>query len=286
MQHPSIKVHKGMSMIKRPEIFEYRGEILSPTYPYNSEYGDFPLMIQSGAFFIQFKEWIKYLGNKNPTTYAFDQGFVVPGHSTYVKLDDLNWHRMFYQQLDAKGFTFERLQFKLEKWDPISKSWRMLTIDCQIVAAAYLCFLCKHINTPAPQEFIDTIHQEQLIKFKLDKVTIGRENHIEVTPYLETPGNSNGTPATQERLRISVKDATLFPGLKFTTLALMQPPPPEFKCAICFEGPELIDGVLTPVLQAGCGNEEGHCFHRHCIEQWLETKSSCPICRTSIRHLP
>jgi len=28
--------------------------------------------------------------------------------------------------------------------------------------------------------------------------------------------------------------------------------------------------------------ECGHCFHNSCLEQWLETKTNCPLCRTTL----
>ncbi len=47
-------------------------------------------------------------------------------------------------------------------------------------------------------------------------------------------------------------------------------------CTIClceFEVDEKVCGLP-------CDN--GHIFHTKCIEQWLETNSVCPVCRTFI----
>ncbi|KAL7203981.1 hypothetical protein ACSBR2_017111 [Camellia fascicularis] len=29
-----------------------------------------------------------------------------------------------------------------------------------------------------------------------------------------------------------------------------------------------------------------HCFHVDCIDPWFETRSTCPLCRTIVHHLP
>ena len=45
------------------------------------------------------------------------------------------------------------------------------------------------------------------------------------------------------------------------------------ECIICFENLEENYTITT------CKHE----FHTHCIEQWLEFKTTCPICRTVLR---
>ncbi|XP_074323445.1 RING-H2 finger protein ATL66-like [Apium graveolens] len=27
----------------------------------------------------------------------------------------------------------------------------------------------------------------------------------------------------------------------------------------------------------------GHCFHYHCVDNWLSTRASCPLCRSALR---
>jgi hypothetical protein len=41
------------------------------------------------------------------------------------------------------------------------------------------------------------------------------------------------------------------------------------ECSICLD--HMVDGLRKLVCQ--------HIFHRECVEQWFEDKSSCPICR-------
>ena len=46
-------------------------------------------------------------------------------------------------------------------------------------------------------------------------------------------------------------------------------------CTICLE--DFIDGeevVLCPCK---------HCYHQHCIKDWLRMKNSCPMCKLTIR---
>ncbi len=46
------------------------------------------------------------------------------------------------------------------------------------------------------------------------------------------------------------------------------------QCAICLE--EFVDGEVTSVL--ACSTS--HAFHPNCINKWLESQSTCPVCRT------
>eukprot|EP01084_Bolivina_argentea_P168788 292622_1 len=44
-------------------------------------------------------------------------------------------------------------------------------------------------------------------------------------------------------------------------------------CTIC------LDALLTDLQVTRCG----HCFHSHCITQWLNTKNKCPICNKKMK---
>ena len=46
------------------------------------------------------------------------------------------------------------------------------------------------------------------------------------------------------------------------------------ECAICFE--------LVDVVSTGITTVCGHMFHRRCIRKWLESHTSCPMCRTPV----
>ena len=47
-------------------------------------------------------------------------------------------------------------------------------------------------------------------------------------------------------------------------------------CSICLM--EFEEDHMCIILP-GCG----HCFNDECIEEWLNTKSTCPYCRHNIR---
>lgn len=48
------------------------------------------------------------------------------------------------------------------------------------------------------------------------------------------------------------------------------------ECSICLGVFE--EGEKVKVLQSCC-----HCYHCECVDKWLITHSSCPMCRTSVR---
>ena len=51
-----------------------------------------------------------------------------------------------------------------------------------------------------------------------------------------------------------------------------QEPPEDFLCPISQEV------MITPVIAC----QEGHCFEKSSLEQWLKTRKSCPVCRCAI----
>ncbi|KAI3751272.1 hypothetical protein L2E82_22320 [Cichorium intybus] len=48
------------------------------------------------------------------------------------------------------------------------------------------------------------------------------------------------------------------------------------ECSICLGVFE--EGEKVKVLQSCC-----HCYHCECVDKWLITHSSCPMCRTTVR---
>lgn len=52
--------------------------------------------------------------------------------------------------------------------------------------------------------------------------------------------------------------------------------PSEGECAICLG--IFQDGEKVKVLPNCC-----HCYHSECVDEWLRTQSSCPLCRASLR---
>ena len=50
------------------------------------------------------------------------------------------------------------------------------------------------------------------------------------------------------------------------------------KCSICredFEGRDIVRKI----------NSCGHVFHMNCLDTWLESHTSCPICRVDLREI-
>ena len=45
------------------------------------------------------------------------------------------------------------------------------------------------------------------------------------------------------------------------------------KCPICLEELE------SEIKETSCE----HTFHKYCLDKWLETKNSCPLCRESLK---
>ncbi|XP_047340550.1 RING-H2 finger protein ATL5-like [Impatiens glandulifera] len=51
---------------------------------------------------------------------------------------------------------------------------------------------------------------------------------------------------------------------------------PVGECAVCMEG------FQTDVGLIGKRTRCGHVYHAHCITKWLNTRQSCPLCRSQI----
>ncbi|XP_010552923.1 PREDICTED: RING-H2 finger protein ATL66-like [Tarenaya hassleriana] len=59
-------------------------------------------------------------------------------------------------------------------------------------------------------------------------------------------------------------------------LCRREPAEEESECCICLGGFE--DGDKVKVLP-----QCRHCYHCECVDRWLRSESSCPICRVSVR---
>jgi hypothetical protein len=253
---------------------------------YSEKYGKCPLLLESekpGSKIIQMSSFIRCMQKiQSPISYNYMEMFVIEGEPNLMMLSHATWQNHFQNELAARRYDFSRFPFKLQKWDKESKQWCLLTIDCQIAAASFLVYLEKKPEAV----FEDTRYQDQVLHFET-KVMHERgtgTRYIQVTPSLLTKNPKEGE-ARQEFLRISLSSEVSFPTLRFTTPAVMQPPSTEFNCPFCLEGVESIPAD-EEIYSAGCGSENGHCFHRHCIEGWFaQNKTSCPICRTEITGL-
>jgi len=89
-------------------------------------------------------------------------------------------------------------------------------------------------------------------------------------------GEHLGDVKTERWERIAHKKIDGLPTFAFSPdLAIgMDPNDCSVKCLVCQFGYE--EGECLRRLPCG------HCFHRDCIDQWLQTKDFCPYCRTPI----
>ena len=270
-----------------PVIFECNDTALSLAY--TTVYGACPLRVNGGC--IGIANYIRSIQNTRiPFSYTPGERFKVVGSQYINQLKNLTIQKTFHDLLKNAGYDFSISPFKLQKWDSDSNKWRQLTIDCQIVAAAFFVYLEKNPSST----FIDPIHQETVMAFRTARVTKNGKSYIEVTPLLKNGDHEEG-------LCLSIKSDVSFPALKFTSPAVIADPTDDFICPVCLGGPEthteIVDNVdvvvKEKIFRTGCGNEEGHCFHRQCIEQWFSSqapnpsngkKPSCPICKTTIAH--
>lgn len=275
-----------MSRYGRPEIFRVAKrtpEEEEAGREFSEKYGKCPLLLHAdklGSEIIQMSSFIRHMQKiESPISYSCMEMFVIEGQSSLKMLSHPNYQMLLHLKLDAKKFDFSRFPFKLQKWDTESKQWCLLTIDCQLAAASFLVYLEKKPTAV----FEDARHKDQVLHFETtiveERVTGTR--YTQVTPSLLTKKPKEGEKP-QEWLRISLSSEVSFPTLKFTTPAVMQPPRPDFNCAICLLGVESVQPD-EDIYVAGCGPEDGHCFHRHCIESWFaQNKMTCPYCRTVI----
>lgn len=211
----------------------------------------------------------------SPLSYHPQEEFLIRGTDTLCRLRSLEDQMSLYGELNRFGFDFSKIPFKLQEWDQESGEWRMLTIDYQIQAACFLVYLCKNPDAI----FIDTVHARERLKFHTKPVYRGRMlDYIEVTPFLEVtiPGNIE---RKEEKLLLTIDGTKIsFPELKITMPAIMVAPTDEFTCFCLEELPH-----CNLIFKSMCG----HCFHRHCIEQWFASSrgNTCPICRRIVKHI-
>jgi hypothetical protein len=265
---------------EQPEIFQIGPKSTQGPTEYNEIYGNAPLVLsgfsgEDGNKYIQMERFIHLLQqNPSPLSYHYQEDFPYPEDHYLRRLGRLENQKYLYQDLNVHGFDFSKIPFKLQKWDQVSKQWRMLTIDYQITGACFLVFLSKNPRA----SFEDTAHTDGKLKFVTKPVYRGNSlEYVEVTPLLEKFRFGDAVPV-EEILLLTLEECIRksFPNLTFTMPSILDAPSRDFACLVCLEE-EVGDGLI---FKAMCG----HCFHRHCIEQWFESsgKNTCPLCRRSI----
>lgn len=91
------------------------------------------------------------------------------------------------------------------------------------------------------------------------------------------PGNSN-TPPAQPMSAMAGLDSATISGLPMFAYGSSNKSSPEAECAICLS--MFSEGDKVKVLPL-CH----HGFHSDCVDMWLRTRSSCPLCRGCINRM-
>jgi hypothetical protein len=263
----------------RPEIFEIsENSKVGPTSS-NGFYKNSPLLLSAcpGDMDFEYVEMDRFISIlqqiRSPLSYHFQEQFSMEGMPFLRKLRSLDEQVRFYNNLNKEGFDFSKMPFKLQEWDQEVKEWRMLTIDYQILAACFLTYLCRNPGAV----YTDTFHARERLGFHTRSVHEGRglPGYVEVIPYLEIirPGRIK----EERHLLLTINGNKIsFPELKIVMPAIITSPPGGFSCLICFDEPP----DCNLVFKSMCG----HCFHRHCIEQWFASSrnNQCPCCRGAV----
>jgi hypothetical protein len=260
-----------------PEIFQHGerrdGNVLDGLY------GNCPILLNNDdpltpSQNIDMRDYIQALQRQATPSMNHLLEFTTAEHTTQLLAPD-HLQKLLHRELGNNEFDFSRFPFKLQKWDTETERWCLLTIDCQLTAAAFLVYLNKNLAGV----FVDRVHTRQILKFDHKEVNhtgTSNLNYIEVTPVLREPLQPD------VYLRLTLTDEVSFPSLKFTVPVVMATAPHAFECCICFEG--MAEGEEDQkISKTGCGMGAGHCFHSLCINGWFRTgNSSCPVCRTTI----
>uniref|UniRef100_A0A6U2FVB9 RING-type E3 ubiquitin transferase n=1 Tax=Pseudictyota dubia TaxID=2749911 RepID=A0A6U2FVB9_9STRA len=88
-------------------------------------------------------------------------------------------------------------------------------------------------------------------------------------------GKSSGGPRRKNAARVGSEESK---GTTMTVSEGTRPPPdaPTLDCVICYNDIDISDRM--GYMLAPCD----HIFHRTCLEQWMDVKMECPICRKEL----
>eukprot|EP00970_Alexandrium_tamarense_P015246 scaffold4900_cov193-Alexandrium_tamarense.AAC.23 len=108
----------------------------------------------------------------------------------------------------------------------------------------------------------------------------GSSSDIELGPLLNgdaSPSRDRGTrnrKANRARLGSRADDSNGTSTM--STEEVVVPDAPTLDCVICYNEIDVND--RAGYMLAPCD----HIFHRQCLEQWMEVKMECPICRCNL----
>ncbi|XP_059302799.1 RING-H2 finger protein ATL20-like [Lycium ferocissimum] len=127
----------------------------------------------------------------------------------------------------------------------------LLVTICLLVPSLF-CLICV-----ACRMHLDAIRRRRLQVFQ-DTSSLPRDSPVIIS--LPNSGLDNCT--IQSYQKVVLGESLRLPGLNAMT------------CPICLVEYSAGDSIrLIPLCQ--------HCFHAHCVDEWLKMKATCPVCRNS-----
>ncbi|KAK4364173.1 hypothetical protein RND71_015531 [Anisodus tanguticus] len=128
----------------------------------------------------------------------------------------------------------------------------VLLITICILVPSLFCLICI-----ACRLHLDAISRRRL---QVYEATSPLPQDSSVIISLPTSGLDDGT--IQSYQKVVIGESRRIPGLNALT------------CPICLVEYSAGESVrLIPLCQ--------HCFHDHCVDEWLKLKATCPVCRNS-----
>eukprot|EP00808_Paulinella_micropora_P009592 g58522.t1 len=124
-------------------------------------------------------------------------------------------------------------------------------------------------SLPPPEPDFESVVLATLSTLDLAEILLSTLNGVVVVDTVVL-GESGSTEQPPVRTGLSEAGLALLPELQLTDAFLAAPNSPK-ECSICLQ--DLVVGDWLRGLPCA------HYLHRACVDPWLRTKDSCPVCR-------